>query len=62
MAAFGCGKYGVGCRRPANPAIWAAVSDGAADKTALNGVGVREDAKLPQTNAATSAKQLGQKM
>jgi len=55
-AAFGCGKYGVGCHRAANPAIWAAVSGDAADKTRWGAGHLREDGKLPQTNAANPAK------
>jgi len=56
FVAFGCGKYGVGCHRAANPAIWAAVSGEAADKTRWGAGRLREDGKLPQTNSANPAK------
>jgi len=55
-AAFGCGKFAHGCHRTANPAIWAAVSGEAADKTRYAAGCGREAGKVPQTKTATSAK------
>jgi len=54
-AAFGCGKDGVGCRRPANHAKWAAARESFADINGVKEGGVREDGELPQTSAAISA-------